>query len=73
MTRASPECKVDISALIEKMKDHLIRAEIARKNDEWMPALRELNTLILAGADGSQSVTKCYFRIKLCTVNYSGL
>jgi hypothetical protein len=59
LTQASPECKKDISAKIEKVKDHLTRAKNARKDEELITALKEVNAAIAAGANISQPVIKC--------------
>ena len=56
MTKASPECKKDVSAKIAKVKDHLIRCGKARKDDNWIAALREVDAMIAGGADSSQPV-----------------
>lgn len=56
MTKASPACKEDLSAKIAQVKDHLIRGGEARKNDDWIAALKEVEAMIAAGADSSQPV-----------------
>jgi hypothetical protein len=56
LTHASPACKKDISAKIEKVNDHLTRAKNARKDEEWIIALEEVNATIAAGANISQPV-----------------
>ncbi|KAF3339578.1 TPR repeat-containing thioredoxin TTL1-like protein [Carex littledalei] len=56
MTKASPECKKDLSAKIAKVKDHLMRGGKARKDDNWIAALREVDAMIAEGADSSQPI-----------------
>jgi hypothetical protein len=59
LTQASPECKRDISTKIENVKGYLIRAKNARKDEQWITALKEVNAAIAAGVDMSQPVIKC--------------
>ncbi|XP_078153557.1 TPR repeat-containing thioredoxin TTL2-like [Carex rostrata] len=56
MTKASPECKKDLNAKIAKVKDHLRGGGFARKNDNWIAALREVDAMIAEGADSSQPI-----------------
>jgi hypothetical protein len=71
MTRASPECKEDLSAKIQKVKGHLIRGGNARRNDNWKAALREVDAVIEEGADSSQSVIKFHTRINSVCVPFT--
>lgn len=75
MIWASPECKRDLSAKIEKVKGHLIKGGNARKDDNWMAALREVDAIIAEGVDSCQSVINCHSKIKFVyqfNIIYSG-
>ena len=67
MLKASEASREDLCVLIEKVKDRLVRAEKARKEDNWIAALREINAMIAEGVDFSQLV----INMSLCTVQYS--
>ncbi|XP_078153151.1 inactive TPR repeat-containing thioredoxin TTL3-like [Carex rostrata] len=53
MLGASEACREDLGVKIAKAKDRLVRGEKARKEDNWIAALREINNMIAEGVDSS--------------------
>ncbi|XP_078153148.1 TPR repeat-containing thioredoxin TTL1-like [Carex rostrata] len=56
MRKASEASRLDLHVKIAKVKDRLVRAEKARKEDNWIAALREINAIIAEGVDYSQLI-----------------
>ncbi|XP_078153152.1 TPR repeat-containing thioredoxin TTL2-like [Carex rostrata] len=56
MLGANEACREDLRVKIAKAKDRLVRGEKARKEDNWIAALREINAMIAEGVDSSQPI-----------------
>lgn len=54
--RVHPDYQGQLSAQIERVKYHMLMAKIARQDGDWMTGLREIDAVIAAGVDISQSV-----------------
>ncbi|KAF3339614.1 TPR repeat-containing thioredoxin TTL1-like protein [Carex littledalei] len=56
LLRASQPYREALRVKIAKAKDHLVKGEKARKEDNWIAAIREIDAMITEGADSSQLI-----------------